>query len=83
MSNDPVLKKIKLKLTGSLRGPISAPEPTTNVLEALRRLIKLITEARLTAGTYNAQTLLECNHDRMIAAVQSLFKTFIPLKCKL
>ena len=31
------------------------------------------------AGTFNAQTLLECNHDRVIAAEQSLFKTLSPL----
>ena len=59
LSSDPVLKTIKPKLTGSLRGPISAPKPTPNVLEALRRLIKLLTEAGFTAGTFNAQTLLE------------------------
>ena len=34
-SSDPVLKTIKPKLTGSLRGPMSAPKPTDNVLEAL------------------------------------------------
>ena len=79
LSSDPVLKKIKPKLTVSLRGPITAPKPTPNVLEALRRPINLLTEARFTAGTFNAQTLLECNHDRVIAAGQSLFKTLSPL----
>ena len=74
LSSDPVLKAIKPKLTGSLRGPISAPKPTPNVLEALRRLINLITEAGFTDGTFNAQTLLECNHSRVIAAGKSLFK---------
>ena len=79
LSSDPVLKTIKPKLTGSLRGPITAPKPTPNVLEALRSLINLPTEAGFTAGTFNAQTLLECNHDRVIAAEQSLFKTLSPL----
>ena len=31
LSSYPVLKTIKPKLTGSLRGPISAPKPTPNV----------------------------------------------------
>ena len=79
LSSDPVLKTIKPKLTGSLRGPITAPKPTPNMLEALRRLINLLTEAGFMAGTFNAQTLLECNHDRVIAAGQSLFKTLSPL----
>ena len=73
-SSDPVIKTIKPKQTGSLHGPISALKPTPNVLEAPRRLVSLITEAGLSFGTFNAQTLLECNHDRVIAAGQSLFK---------
>ena len=75
MSIDPVLKTIKPKLTGVLRGMISAHKPTINVLEALRSLINLLTEAGFTAGTFNAQTLLECSQDRVIAAGQSLSKT--------
>ena len=49
------------------------------MLEALRRLINLLKEAGFTSGMFNAQNLLEFNHDRVIAAVQSLFKTFSPL----
>ena len=51
LSRDPVLRTIKAKLTGSLRGPIAALKPTPDVLEALRRLINLLTEAEFTAGT--------------------------------
>ena len=58
LSSDPVLKTTKPNLTGSLRGPITAPKPTPNELEALRHLINLPTEAGFTAGTFNAQTLL-------------------------
>ena len=58
-----MLKTIYLKLTGSLREPIYAPKPTSNVMEVLRRVINLLIEARFTAGTFNAQTLLECNHN--------------------
>ena len=79
LSSDPVLKTIKPKLTGSLRGPITAHKPTPNVLKALRRLINLLTEAGFTAGTFNAQTIIECSHDRVIAAGQSMFKTLSPL----
>ena len=62
-------------MAGLLRGPILAPKLTLNVLEALRRLINLLNMAEFTAGTFNAQTLLECSHDRVIAAGQSLFQT--------
>ena len=79
LSSDLLLKTIKPKLTGSLHGPISAPKPAPNVLEALRRLINLLTEAGFTAGTSIAQTLLECDHNRVIAAGQSLLRTLSPL----
>ena len=75
LSSNPVLKTIKLKMTRSL----PAPKPTTNVLEALRHLINLLTEALFTDGTLNPQTPLECNHDRVIAVGLSLFKTLSPL----
>ena len=55
LSSDPVLKTIKPKLTGSLRRPITAPKLTPNVLEALRRLIYLLTEAGFTVGTFNTK----------------------------
>ena len=58
LSSGRVLKTIKTKLTGSLRGPITAPKQTPNVLESLRRRINLLMEAVFTAGTFNAQTLL-------------------------
>ena len=72
LSSDRVLKIIKPKLTGSLRRPISAPKLILDVLEAPPRRIKLLTEAEWAAGTFNALILLECNHDRVIAAGQSL-----------
>ena len=74
-----MLKNIKMNPNGSLRGPIYAPKPTPKVLDALRRLINLLTEAGFTDGSFNAQTLLECNHDIVTAAGQSLFKTLSTL----
>ena len=79
LSSDPVLKTMKMKLTGSLRGTISTPKLTPNVLEAFRRLINLLPKLGFTSGTFDAQVLLECNHDRVIAAGKSLFKTYGPL----
>ena len=73
-----MLATIKPKLTVSLRGLISAPISAPNVSEAHRRLSNLLTEAGFTDGTFNNQMLLECNHDRLIATGQSLFKKFSP-----
>ena len=79
LSTDPVLKTIKPKMTGSLCRPISAPKPTPNVLEALRRLINLLTEAGFTAGTFNAQTLLSATTIELSLPEKSMLKTLSPL----
>ena len=79
LSSDPVLKILKPKLIGSLRGPISAPIPTPNQLEAIRRLMELLQNAGFTAGAFDAQVLLECDHDRVIQAGRSLFSKLVPL----
>ena len=68
LSGDPVLKIIEPKLIGSLQGPVSAPTKTPNQLEAIRRLMNLLKEAGFTAGAFDAQKLLECDHDQVIKA---------------
>ena len=60
---DPVLKILKPKLMGSLQGPVTAPIETANQLEAIRRVMKLLQEAGFIAGEFDAQILLECDHD--------------------
>ena len=57
---DPVLKILKPKLIGSLQGPVTAPIETTNQLEAIRHVMKLLQEAGFIAGEFDAQKLLEC-----------------------
>uniref|UniRef100_A0AAV1TNH1 Uncharacterized protein n=1 Tax=Peronospora matthiolae TaxID=2874970 RepID=A0AAV1TNH1_9STRA len=79
LSRDPVLKTIKLKLTRSLRGPITVPTPTPNVSKGLQSPINPLKEVVFTEGTFNAQTILECNHDRVTATGKSLFKKVSPL----
>ena len=76
---DPVLKILKPKLIGSLQGPVTAPIETTNQLEAIRRIMKLLQEAGFIAGEFDAQKLLECDHDQVINAGKSLFEKLIPL----
>ena len=70
---------MKPKLIGSLQGPVSAPTETPNQLEAIRRLMKLLKEAGFTAGAFDAQALLECDHDQVIKVGRSLFEKLVPL----
>ena len=79
LSSDPALKIMKPKLIGSLRGPISAPIQTSNLLDAIRRLMELLQSAGFAAGDFDAQTLLECDHDQVIQAGRALFAKLVPL----
>lgn len=70
---------MKPKLIRSLRGPILAPTPTSNLLDAIRRLMELLQSAGFAAGDFDAQTLLECDHDQVIQAGRALFAKLVPL----
>ncbi|CAI5729121.1 unnamed protein product [Peronospora effusa] len=79
LSSDPVLMILKPKLIGSLRRPISAPIPTPNQLEAIRRLMELLQNDGFTTGAFDAKVLLECDHDRVIQEGRSPFSKLVPL----
>ena len=48
LSNDFVVRISKSKIAGSVRGLVSDSKGISNQLEAIRRLVKLLEEARLT-----------------------------------
>ena len=41
--------------------------------------MELLQNAGFTAGAFDAQVLLECDHDRVIQAGRSLFSKLVPL----
>ena len=79
LSSNPVLNILKPTLIGSLTGPVSAPVTPSNQLEAIRSLMKLLEDAGYIAGSFDAQLLLECHHDKVIRAGKLLFEKLIPL----
>ena len=50
-----------------------------NQLKAIRRVMKLLQESGYIAGEFDAQKLLECDHDQVINVGKSLFVKLIPL----
>ena len=74
---DSVLKVLKPKLVGSIHSPVSPPKVTSNQLEALYSFFQLLRDAVFKVGAFDAQTLLECNHDRVIKAGRLLFEKLI------
>ena len=72
LSSDPVLKILKARLIGPLRVPSSVHIPHANRLDAIRNLTQLLQDAGITAGSFDAQILLEFDFDHVIDADISL-----------
>lgn len=74
-ASDPVLKILKSTLIGSLRGPVSAPKPATDNLEAIRRITKLLREADFTPGAFDTHAVLDCDRKQLNATCHALWET--------
>ena len=71
------LKDFEPKLIRSLQGPVTASTEAANQLKAIRRVMKFLQEADFIAEKFDAQKLLECDHDQVINAEKSLFEKLI------
>ena len=72
LTSDPVLNILKPTLIGSLRGPVSTPAPSSDKLEGIRRITRLLQEAGFTPGTFDAHAVLECDRKHLNATCHSL-----------
>lgn len=62
-----MLKILKLTLIGLLRGPVSAPVPASDKLEAIRRITQLLREAGFAPGIFDAHAvfIFDCNQKEL------------------
>uniref|UniRef100_A0AAV1T608 Uncharacterized protein n=1 Tax=Peronospora matthiolae TaxID=2874970 RepID=A0AAV1T608_9STRA len=79
LSNDPVLKILKPKRIGKIRGPISPLKAATNPLDKINAIVKLLHDFKYVAGVFDVKKLLRCNQDQVVHACQSLYDKLIPL----
>ncbi|KAE8908245.1 hypothetical protein PF005_g21988 [Phytophthora fragariae] len=74
LREDPVMRTMHLKLLGSLTGPVQAPLSTKNTLDAAMDLPRLLKEAGITAGAFDADDLFHLEVDEIRVATAALFK---------
>ncbi|KAE8991307.1 hypothetical protein PR002_g20894 [Phytophthora rubi] len=73
LREDPVTRTMHLKLLGSLTGPVQAPLATKNKLDAAMDLLRLLKEAGITAGAFDADDLFHLEVDEIRVATAALF----------
>ncbi|KAE8968640.1 hypothetical protein PF011_g27105 [Phytophthora fragariae] len=79
LREDPVMRTMHLKLLGSLTGPVQAPLSTKNKLVAAVDLLRLLKEAGLTAGAFDADDLFHLEVDEIRVATAALFNLLKPM----
>jgi hypothetical protein len=79
LHDNPVLRIMQLELIGSLTGPVQAPLSTTNKLDAVMDLLRLLEEAGFTAGAFDADDLFRLELDAIQITAAALFDLLKPL----
>ncbi|KAE8908537.1 hypothetical protein PF005_g10715 [Phytophthora fragariae] len=79
LREDPVMRTMHLKLLGFLTGPVQAPLSTKNKLDAAMDLLRLLKEAGITAGAFDADDLFHLEVDEIRVATAALFNLLKPM----
>ncbi|POM64989.1 Hypothetical protein PHPALM_19399 [Phytophthora palmivora] len=73
LDRDPVMRILRLKQVGDPREPVSAPVKTANKLEAVKNLLRLLREAGMTTGVFDADDVFDLDLKVIQTATQDLF----------
>ncbi|POM61126.1 hypothetical protein PHPALM_29907, partial [Phytophthora palmivora] len=73
LKQDPVMRILGVKQIGDLRNPISAPINAVNKLEAVKDLLRLLKEAGMIVGAFDADDLFDLNMKVIQSATQDLY----------
>ncbi|KAE8969963.1 hypothetical protein PR001_g27056 [Phytophthora rubi] len=79
LREDSVMRTMHLKLLRSLTGPVQAPRSTNNKLDAAMDLLRLLKEAGITAGAFDADDLFHLEVDEIRVATAALFNLLKPM----
>ncbi|KAE8888343.1 hypothetical protein PF003_g27570 [Phytophthora fragariae] len=79
LREDPVMRTVHLKLLGSLTGPVQASLSTKNKLDAAMDLLRLLKEAGITAGAFDADDLFHLEVDEIRIVTAALFNLLKPM----
>eukprot|EP00644_Phytophthora_capsici_P005544 jgi/Phyca11/12923/fgenesh1_pg.PHYCAscaffold_2_\ len=77
--DDPVMKMMKPKLIGDLQGPVIKPAKPVDQAAAISALMRMLKEAGIVAGNFNAEELLELDLPTLEGSAKHLVKLLTPL----
>uniref|UniRef100_H3H647 Retrotransposon gag domain-containing protein n=1 Tax=Phytophthora ramorum TaxID=164328 RepID=H3H647_PHYRM len=79
LHEDPVMKIVRPKPIGELQGPVKAPKEVTSQLEAVKLLMRMLKEAEIVLGSFDANELFDLELPIIRESTLSLFAKLTPL----
>ncbi|GMG15452.1 unnamed protein product [Phytophthora fragariaefolia] len=79
LTDDSIMKVMRLKIVGTLQGPVTAPVVTTDKLGAIQMLMHLLKEARIVQGTFEVGELLDRGVSDITGSTMALHSRLTPL----
>ncbi|KAE8878607.1 hypothetical protein PF003_g37290 [Phytophthora fragariae] len=76
---DSVMKIMRLKIVGTLRGPVTAPVVTTDKLDAIKMLMHLLKEAGIVQGAFEVNELFDRDVSDIMRSTMALHLMLTPL----
>ncbi|GMF26742.1 unnamed protein product [Phytophthora fragariaefolia] len=78
LTEDSTMKVMKLKQVGELQGPVTSPVPSTYQMNGIRVLMRMLKEAGIVAGSFDANALFRLSLTTMEKSSTLLFKLLTP-----
>uniref|UniRef100_H3H504 CCHC-type domain-containing protein n=1 Tax=Phytophthora ramorum TaxID=164328 RepID=H3H504_PHYRM len=79
LHEDPVMKIVRPKPIGELQGPVKAPKEVTSQLEAVKLLMRMLKEAGIVLGSFDANELFDVEVPVIRESTLNLFAKLTPL----
>ncbi|KAE9057871.1 hypothetical protein PF007_g31500 [Phytophthora fragariae] len=76
---DSVMKIMRLKIVGTLQGPVTAPVVTTDKLDAIKMLMHLLKEAGIVQGAFEVNALFDRDVSDIARSTMALHLMLTPL----
>ncbi|KAH7460378.1 uncharacterized protein KRP23_14746 [Phytophthora ramorum] len=79
LTEDRTMKIMQLKLIGDLQGPVKAPREVSNKLDAVKALMRMLKEAGIVLGAFDANELFDLELETIREATLTLFAKLTPM----
>uniref|UniRef100_H3H9S9 Uncharacterized protein n=1 Tax=Phytophthora ramorum TaxID=164328 RepID=H3H9S9_PHYRM len=79
LHEDPVMKIVRPKPIGELQGPVNAPKEVTSQLEAVTLLMRMLKDAGIVLGSFDANELFDVELPVIRESTLNLFAKLTPL----